>query len=229
MDREPPEPDREEIRRTARLFLPPGRVTELRAFDTHQRTASGYFDDVEAFAAAAMLWSGKGPGVYFIPNAVKPDLLARACNRAKGWAKVTTGDLDIAERFWLLVDFDPVRPSGISATDAEHEAAIERAYACRNFLREQGWPEPLVGDSGNGGHLVYPNRLRNDDDARAMQEQALGALARQFDDARVQVDQTTFNAARLWKVYGTLTCKGDSTSTRPHRLARILEAPEWNM
>jgi len=34
-----------------------------------------------------------------------------------------------------------------------------------------------------------------------------------------------FNPARIWKLYGTVSRKGDSIPERPHRLARILEAP----
>ena len=47
----------------------------------------------------------------------------------------------------------------------------------------------------------------------------------ELSDDRVKVDRTTYNAARIWKLYGTLVCKGDSTPDRPHRLARWLEVP----
>ena len=30
----------------------------------------------------------------------------------------------------------------------------------------------------------------------------------------------------VWKLYGTRVCKGDHLPDRPHRMARILEAPE---
>lgn len=35
-----------------------------------------------------------------------------------------------------------------------------------------------------------------------------------------------YNAARIWKLYGTLACKGDNIPARPHRIAEILETPE---
>jgi hypothetical protein len=38
----------------------------------------------------------------------------------------------------------------------------------------------------------------------------LEALAFRFDDDRVKVD-TTSNAARIWKLYGTTARKGDDT------------------
>jgi hypothetical protein len=39
------------------------------------------------------------------------------------------------------------------------------------------------------------------------------------------VDLTTFNPARIWKLYGTPACKGDSTADRPHRMARLVNVP----
>ncbi len=37
-----------------------------------------------------------------------------------------------------------------------------RAREVRDHLRGQGWPEPVVGDSGNGAHLLYRADLPND-------------------------------------------------------------------
>lgn len=42
----------------------------------------------------------------------------------------------------------------------------------------------------------------------------------------VNVDKGVFNAARIWKLYGTMACKGDHTDERPHRLSKILTYPE---
>ena len=42
----------------------------------------------------------------------------------------------------------------------------------------------------------------------------------------MKVDCCNFNAARIWKLYGTPVRKGDDIPERPHRLARILEQPE---
>ncbi len=95
---------------------------------------------------------------YIIPNVVNPALLARAANRIRKAAqgRSTTSDGDIVSRRWLLIDCDPQRPAGISSTDHEHNAAVER---CRGIWTELhfnfGWPEPVAADSGNGGHLLY--------------------------------------------------------------------------
>ena len=50
-------------------------------------------------------------------------------------------------------------------------------------------------------------------------KRCLAALAKVFDDADVKIDQEVFNPARIWKLYGSLACKGDSTIERPHRMA----------
>ena len=45
-------------------------------------------------------------------------------------------------------------------------------------------------------------------------------------DDTVTVDCGVGNAARIWKVYGTLAAKGDNTADRPHRLAALMEFPK---
>jgi len=177
-----------------------------------------------AKSAAAM--SGKAEGVYVSLNPVKPDLLARASNHLIDFAKHTTSDRDVIRRLWLLIDFDPVRSAGISSTEAEHEAALEPAGQCREWLRTQGWPEPIFADSGNGAHLDYRIDLPNDDQSAKLLKSCLIGLGMPFSDWTVEVDLTTYNAARIVKVYGTLAAKGDNLPERPHRLARLLEVPE---
>jgi hypothetical protein len=52
------------------------------------------------------------------------------------------------------------------------------------------------------------------------------ALAAWFNDKLVCVDRTMHNAARIIRIPGTINRKGDNRPERPHRLARILDAPE---
>jgi hypothetical protein len=219
--------DRSEILRTCQALFAPGQVVELRALDAVTRewrrphTVSGYFDDWEKLAAAAT--GLRARGVYVTLNPVNPDLLARANNRLRNMqaGDQATADSDLIGRRWLPVDCDPVRPSGISATDAEHDLALARAREMRAYLQARGWPEPLLADSGNGAHLLYRVELPADDGG--LVEGALAALAFRFTDALVTVDQKNFNPARIWKLYGTLAAKGDPTPQRPHRLSRLVE------
>jgi AAA domain len=220
--------DPTEIWRALTLLCHFGEVYELRALPSPQGIASGYFTDLEKLAQSAAQCSDQllAGGVYIALNPVKRDLLARASNRVKTFAKNTSGDTDVTERCWLPIDLDPNRPSGISATDAEHELALERAMKVRGLLTDKGWPKPIFADSGNGAHLLYPIDLPNDDASRELLHRVLESLDSLLSDEMVAVDKTTFNAARIWKLYGTVARKGDSMPDRPHRLARILDAPE---
>lgn len=203
-----------------------GEVTELRILKTAKGTVSGYFNDYQELADIAVEYDGKVPAIYFTLNPTKSDLLSRAANRIVYRAKNTTADADIECRRWLPIDFDPVRTSGISSTDEEHKAAHKMAKEVKQFLMDRGWSEPIVADSGNGAHLLYPIDLPNDDESTILIKTALEALDFQFSNETVNVDKGVFNAARIWKLYGTMACKGDHTEERPHRLSQILTYPE---
>lgn len=142
----------------------------------------------------------------------------------KTYAKVTTGDKDILRRDRVLLDFDPIRPSEISS-EAEHQAALERARAAMVMLAHEGWSQGILADSGNGGHVVYRIALPNDEESAKLIEDVLKALAKRFDDEKVKLDQTVFNASRIVKCWGTVTRKGDNIPERPHRISQILEVP----
>lgn len=215
-----------EIQSAVELLFQPGVVVEIRAFKGRE-TVSGYFDDRALLAYEAGKLEDRGYSVYVTLNEINPALLARASNRArKVYKEPTTSDSDIVRRRWLPLDFDPVRPSGVSATDAEKQAARRRALEVREFLREFGWPEPVVGDSGNGYHLLYRIELPNDRESLELVKGILEALAFKFSDKAVEVDTTTCNAARIWKLYGTTARKGDDARGRPHRRSRLLKVTE---
>src|SRR5690606_37816590 len=127
-------------------------------------------------------------------------------------------DADIIRRRWFPVDIDPVRPSGVSSNEEEHQAALARAVEISEFLgREQGWPAPVMADSGNGAHLLYRIDLPNDNESRDLVKRCLEVLDAIFSDCACAVDTANFNAARIWKMYGTTSRKGDHTEDRPHR------------
>ena len=213
-----------------RLLVGVGNVTELRALDatttSHRwpHTVSGYFDDPQKLSEA-LQGIETAKGIYITLNPVDPALLARASNRLRKPSRgESTSDTDIVCRRWLPIDVDVQRPSGISATDVEHDAALNRARKIRDYLRDCGWPDPIEADSGNGAHLLYRIDLATDDGGTV--QRVLAAIADRFDDETVKVDRSVFNPARIWKLYGTLACKGDDTPDRPHRMARILSRPD---
>ncbi len=219
----------------------PGDVFEVRApavraslTSNFTATVSGYFQfealDAAVAAIAELDESRRAPAIYSSLNPVDPRLLARSKNRLTFKARSTTSDADIIERRWILVDVDPVRPSGVSASDAEVELARDRFQLVRAWLSRLGWPDPLVSHSGNGFHGIYPANLTPDDDS--LVRSLLGTLSAMYSDDRVCVDRTTYNPARVVKVAGTLARKGDhfegtdTIEARPHRRARLLEVPK---
>jgi hypothetical protein len=114
----------------------------------------------------------------------------------------------------------------VSSTDKEKRTALSRAREVRDHLTGQGWPEPVVGDSGNGAHLLYRIDLPNDQESLRLVKGVLETLAFTFSDETVSVDTTTCNAARIWKLYGTTARKGDDTADRPHRPSKLLKVPK---
>ncbi|MES2463824.1 MAG: hypothetical protein V4671_24915, partial [Armatimonadota bacterium] len=218
--------DREAVLETCETLFLPGDVVELRVLNTRKHTVSGYFDDWNKLADAAQKWSGNADSVYITLNPVQPELLARAANRTIEFAKHTTSDLDIKTLRWLLVDFDPKRPAGISSSEAEHQAALNAARTCLNYLTDtMSWPEVVAASSGNGAHLLVPIELPNTPESTTLLQEVLGGLGFLFSGALVEVDQKTFNPARICTLYGTLKAKGDALPDRPHRLATMHRKP----
>ena len=223
--------DKNEIILALKLWYQPGDVFEIRILDAvtaewmRPHMESGYFDYEhipDAADAIGRLRSYRG--AYATINPVKPDLLARACNRIRAITKEpTTADSDIAERRWLLIDCDPKRVSGVSSTDEEHAAALQKARELRDDMTSVGWPEPILTDSGNGAQMLYRISLPVDDNG--LVQRTVEALTAATTDA-VEIDRTVHNPARIWRISGTMNCKGDSIPSRPHRMAKLLSVPE---
>jgi hypothetical protein len=211
-----------------------GDVIEIRALAVGRTarhpgsTYSGYFnfENRHAIARAITQLDERAEGVYVVLNQLNPGLLARADNRLQAKPKHTTSDRDIIVQRWLYVDADPVRPAGISSTEEEHRASLQRAAEIRTFLDSLGWPAPLFCDSGNGGHLLYRVQQLDLERGGGLIKRCLRALGNRYSDAIVKVDEATANPARICKLYGTMTRKGDPMPDRPHRRSKILDAPK---
>jgi hypothetical protein len=214
--------DHELILAGAKAIMVPGFVYELRALRTDYGTMSGYFDDAEKLARAAVEMDGKGQ-VYVTLNPCVPDLLNRAANCVRRNVPGTTSDSQILCRLRLLVDFDPQRPSGVSSTDAEKALALQAAELMRNRLEVDGADKPTLCDSGNGYHLLYPLALPNNGEAADVVERALQTIKAECGVAGVNVDTGVGNASRITRLYGTLNCKGENTAERPWRRSGVIE------
>jgi P4 family phage/plasmid primase-like protien len=206
-------------------IIDPGAVVELRVPIRKGRTIRGYYDDHRKLIDDARKIDGKYPAIYITMNPVDPALLARCAYRGEDVAADSTNDRDVTARRWILVDLDPVRPANISATDDEHQAALDKAEEIAKELIGHGFPDPVLMDSGNGAYVLVPVDLPNDETSRDLVERFLAALQTLHGDDRTKIDTSVGNASRIMRLPGTLNAKGDNLPERPHRRARLVHVP----
>lgn len=132
---------------------------------------------------------------------------------------------DVIYRRHLMVDIDPIRPKETNASQAEHDAAQDMAFAILDDLAGFGWPAPAVIDSGNGFQLIYRISMENRDDSRELLKRCLVEIAERHKSETVEVDRDVYSAVRYLKFPGTLTRKGPATADRPQRVAQIIHHP----
>lgn len=161
--------------------------------------------------------TGRDAGaVYIVGNPVNPALLGRG--RAGFYrAKSTASDKDVTHRRVMFIDIDADRPSAINADRAEIAQTIDSTNRAVQWLTDAlGFPEPLFhGTSGSGGMILYRVDMPNDDEHAAKVQRALTALASEIDTDGVHVDTGVFNAARIFRVPGTVNAK--SNTPQPDR------------
>lgn len=205
-------------------------------------THVGWFParDVAKYAGQVRAVGAFASGVYLLPGNLPASFLGR-CKpgqfpkvRSAGLERVPAPatNQDVTGRPYLLVDVDPERPAGTSATDDEKAVAVQVADAVADFLTRAGWSRPLRIDSGNGQHLYFklPAALPGGevDSATDPIARLLAALGNRFDTQGAKVDRTVFNAARVMRLPGTWARKGENTPSRPHRASRVVEVPsDW--
>ena len=216
--------DQNEIRRWFSTFVRPDALVEIRALSDNG-AYSGYFDNVEDIIEKIALFDSWN--LYYTVNEVKGDCRARSqygC-MVKG-SRNSTSDNDIMYRWWLPIDVDAERTSGVSASDEEKERAHQLAGEVYNLLKAEGFSDPVVCDSSSGYHLLYPIALPNDDPAKETIKKFLEVLSAKVSNSRAHVDEVLFNAARILRLPGSYGRKGRSTEERPHRLCYIIKMPE---
>jgi hypothetical protein len=221
-----PRCDIAEVERAVGVLFDADQVVELRAFRGRRDVTTGFFDDHAALSREAARLSGRWDGVYVTLQRINPALLARRANRMETGG-AGTSDNDVRQYRWLPLDFDPVRPADVSSSDEEHALALARAHNALDWLESEGFEQYVMADSGNGAHVLVPTDCAVEEKAKI--QGFVSAVSEQFSDARVKVDGTVFNPARVWKLYGTQTRKGDDfkggpgNPARRHRLARLVE------
>lgn len=205
------------------LLHEPDEIIEIRSIDP-KPVISGYFR-ADSPAIAKELSRYPNLTFYQTMNRVKSACYARDQHeRLVERPRETTTDSDIAGYQWLLIDADPVRPSGVSASREEKEAARRVAGMTMKKLMAMGFSEPVVADSGNGYHLLF--HIHASTTEKQVLADFLAVLDMWFSTELVKIDTAVFNPARITKLYGTIATKGASTPERPHRRSGIIRKPE---
>lgn len=215
--------DVNEIRKWHSIFKRDDELFEIRILG--DRTWSGYFYDVEV-AIKALEHFGDC-NTYYTINEVKKACASReqfnCFKQVKGTA---TSKTDIEHRWWLAVDVDCERPSGVASTDTEKEKAHKKAQAVYVFLRDNGFSMPVICDSSSGYHVLYPIDMDNDQTSEDTIKAFLEVLSNKFTDEDVKIDRALIDSNRILRLSGSIGCKGRNSAERPHRLAKILSAPK---
>lgn len=214
--------DAQEIKKWHSVFKRDDELFEIRILGN--RTWSGYFYDIEE--AIKQLQPFDNYNIYYTINEVKKACASRdQFNCFRQVNGTATSKQDIEHRWWMAVDVDCERPSGVSSTNEEKAKAHKKAQDVFVFLRENGFAEPVVCDSSSGYHILYPIDMDNTQESEDCIKEFLEILANNFTDESVKIDTVLHDANRVLRLSGSYGRKGRSSEDRPHRLAKILSVP----
>ncbi|WP_375757400.1 hypothetical protein [Corallococcus exercitus] len=188
----------------------------------------GFFDDEDAFVhecvrtnAAGNVYVGIQPRprrlFELAPNVVRP-------------LKTGAGRKDIEVITATVIDLDPVRPKDTASTDAELALAMAAAEQASTWCEAEGLVRPRLMMSGNGAQLWFalpPTALEGDrrDRLQAGLKAFEATVRERVQSDAVHVD-SIHDVARIIKVIGTVSHKGDGQGERPHRVSAGLSGFE---
>lgn len=219
--------DIETIEKWWDVFVGYGGFTEVRILGRYQY--SGYFKSLDNLLREIEPYTNMDDEqLYFTINEINPDCYGRhQCERIAKSPKTTTTDSDIIKRKSVLIDFDPVRASGVNASDDEFELAHKKAQDVFKYLRQDGFSDPVIAISGNGWHLHYfVDDCMNTKENTDIIKRFLQSLSKMFTDDKVDIDEKVFNAGRICKLYGTMAKKGANIAERPWRMSKLVYVPK---
>src|SRR5665647_1017644 len=165
-----------EIRRTLQTLHPEPELIEMRVLIPGTRTTGRIYTkshDVIVDVVNRLENDGNHPYQYYtVLNEISPKLEDRITDDVL-WGKPTTKGSDIVRRNYLPIDIDPDLPTGTSASDEEKELTKKVAYRVRDYLTAQGFPDAIIGDSGNGYWPIYRVDLPKDSHTRELQRKLI--------------------------------------------------------
>lgn len=223
--------DEQQLRKWWEVFNPSSKLVEIRLLG--KNTYSGYFTNIDTLIAQLRPLLDHNNyqyygamQAYFTLNEVNEDLYSREQRDVfVKKPKSTTTDGDITRRRFVLIDLDPQRSAGISASNDEFEKAHMKCVDVYKYLLANGFKEPIITVSGNGYHCYVPCDMPNDDEHNELIKKFLQSLSNIFGGDDVEVDEKVFNPARIDKLIGTWAKKGADSKERPWRISKILKVP----
>jgi len=235
-------------------------------FDKNTESAWFTIDDIDNIAASiATDWCQPpehlepfdkyAQGVYWCINPVTPSHLENYGSDLRARKTGSTRDVDIIARYWLPIDADAIRVDRITGAPLSvvSSTASEKANLCKLIAitldwlcGTQGWPEPIIVDTGNGNALFYalhglpiprhpdpknPGCLKYDEDNDTLIKDVLNSIAARYaadtnTNILGRIDTTVYNPSRIMKIPGTIARKAKHSIARPHRASKILSIPE---
>ena len=180
------------------------KIFKVKNYSSHEAFKS-------AFEKESIKLNKSGFNIYAVMNPIK-----------ESFSGGSVTDKDIQSRDLLLIDIDRSAISKQPASANELQAAKLLADKVMVYLKNQGWGSPIKVMSGNGYHLYYRlEQIPNNEDTKQDIKTFLNNLADHFDNDQVKIDRSVFNSSRITKVVGTFAYKGNESSDRPYRMARV--------
>lgn len=181
----------------------------------------GFYDDKKRFVESCIGWNEKG-NVYVGKNP-RPFSFCEykeAHNQISSRQRVGGKSRDVSWMTMLNLDIDPVREKGLASTDDELRRAIKAGTEITD-----DYEDSVLYSTGNGVGVLFPVKPFEVADC-SMLEMKIKTWEQKF-RSRVEVSgllklDSMYDLARIIKVAGTYSIKGDDSVERPFRVARIL-------
>ena len=147
--------DKAQIKMWWEIFHVEGSPMEIRILANDKKaTYSGYYKDINTLIKDVKPHDSRPEQIYFVLNELHEGCYSRAQRERLITVKTTTSDNDVVMRRWLLIDTDPVRPQGISATDEELDKVAGGVGAPQDFADDVAGKAGAAGKAGKITHNV---------------------------------------------------------------------------
>lgn len=164
-----------------------------------------------------------GVNLYISTQRVHEGCICRAPLRWVTGGK-GVGAADIVRLTHLVLDFDPIRPSGVPASESERARALEASdWLTQAITRKFGYEPRLVLDTGNGVQALYALDEAPTTETQQRIKAALDylgeVLTRRYPD--VMLDPAASNMAQLTRLPYSTNAKGYAWKDRVHRVVQV--------